>query len=110
MIALKSRSRAFLALALLLIPGSALGGMGPLEPGTDRFGEDFGADAFRVVSAEDCRDACGQIDECKAMTFVKFEGETGGGCWLKRTIPPQAPRAGMTSAAKVKSWKGEGGD
>lgn len=105
----KKRLLAFVGFVLLLGPVAGFAEMGPLEPRTNRQGEDFRPYAFRVVSAEDCRIACDSIDACKAMTFVR-SGNGGGDCWLKSTVPPTSAQPAMTSAMKKRAWKGEGGD
>jgi hypothetical protein len=105
----KKRSLVRVGFALLLGPALGFAEMGPLEPGTNRQGEDFRRYAFRVVSAEDCRIACDSIDACKAMTFVR-NGNGGGDCWLKDRVPPTSAQPAMTSAMKRRGWKGEGGD
>jgi hypothetical protein len=80
-----------------LPPGSS---MGPLEFNSNRSKSDMNT-GMEVQLPDDCRTACAQNADCRAMTFVAHPaGQSGGICWLKTTAPAPTPQQGMTSAVK----------
>ena len=81
----------------------ALGEMGNLELRINRPGSDISN--FQVNDADACSKACQNDIRCKAITFVKHPANPPanprGICWLKDSVPPMLPSAGMVSAVKM---------
>lgn len=69
--------------------------MGPLEPGTDRFGSDFGA--VKVANAEGCAKLCEGTETCLAATFIVPSSV----CMLKNAAPNPSPNALTISTIKI---------
>ena len=70
--------------------------MGPLMPGINLNGSDFGPTPQTAQSAAQCSDMCRLDSKCNAMTFVPPNS-----CWLKTAVPLSTNVSGMTSAIKA---------
>ena len=75
-----------------------IGVMGQLEPGINRQGMDFSANAIPAENAPICAESCRTDTDCKAMTYVVSMKS----CWLKRGVPPPYPPGGPDYISAVK--------
>jgi hypothetical protein len=96
------------ALAALLVgcivqapPGYVASASAGLEVNVDRPGGDYRSFELASGRPEECRDTCMTEPQCAAFTFMNL-GVQGPGarCWLKSTVPAQAPNACCISGVK----------
>ena len=72
-----------------------------IEPSTDRLGADYRIFDLQVADVEPCRRACADDPRCAAYTYAD-PGLVSPQprCFLKKSAPGPAPKAGCTSGAK----------
>jgi hypothetical protein len=94
-----------MALMLFVIPSAATAA----EADTDRPGGDYSSFTIAPFSGDEgaCESACARDGRCRAWTFVRGRGPSGGQCFLKDSVP--APRTDDCCVSGTSAAGGPGG-